>query len=65
MFDDMTFRGEGNLLTPRRVANLPFLHILCVMDNHLLIFDPPDKDTTWDFKEWGCLLPGRQNGQSQ
>jgi hypothetical protein len=50
-FDDMTFRGEGNPLTPHRVANSPFSHILCVTDNCLLVFDPPDEDTTRDFKE--------------
>ncbi|KAF8529003.1 P-loop containing nucleoside triphosphate hydrolase protein [Hysterangium stoloniferum] len=57
-FDDTTFRGEGNLLTPRRITNSPLSHILRVTDKRLLVFDPPDEDTARAFKERGFLPPG-------
>lgn len=57
-FDDTSFRGEGNLSTPRKTTGTPLTHILRVTDKRLLIFDPPDEDTARAFKERGFWPPG-------
>lgn len=57
-FDETTFRGDGNLSTPRKPNNSPLSHILQVTDERLLVFDPPDEDTARAFKERGFLPPG-------
>ncbi|KAI0650695.1 kinesin-domain-containing protein [Trametes meyenii] len=56
---DECIRGDGALSTPGRVANTsPLRHIVEIVDDRVLTFDPQEKDQTRAFVERGFVPPG-------
>lgn len=56
---DVSFRGDGALSTPAKVANTSCLRdIVQVVDDRILTFDPDEKDRARAFMERGFLPPG-------
>ncbi|RXW21176.1 hypothetical protein EST38_g4689 [Candolleomyces aberdarensis] len=56
---DTQIRGDGALSTPGKVVNTATLrHIIQIVDDRILTFDPDEKDRARAFMERGFLPPG-------
>lgn len=57
--------GDGNLASPRKLANKSLRSIVQVMDDHILIFDPKDQDVSRAFEQRGFVPPGSKRYKDQ
>jgi kinesin family protein 18/19 len=59
------FMGDGSLASPRKTVNKSLRPVVQVMDDHVLIFDPKDPDTSRSFEQRGFLPPGAKRYKDQ
>ncbi|PPQ95496.1 hypothetical protein CVT26_008524 [Gymnopilus dilepis] len=56
---DTSFRGDGALSTPGKIASTSSLrNVVQIVDDRILTFDPDEKDRVRSFMERGFLPPG-------
>lgn len=57
--------SDGSLASPRKMVAKSLRPVVQVMDDHVLIFDPKDPDTSREYQLRGFLPPGSKRYKDQ